>query len=330
MERKTTAIVFVLVLGVSALTITGFIFLNTAQADVRIGYLSQDLHQLALKVAVDNGWFDEINVTVDLVEYGNGAEEMRGFQANQIDMGYLGAAPALTLGINSEIAVTILAAANYEGSALMVKKDLYDGGSITTVGDLADKTIYHPGPSTVQNFLLRLALNQSGLSINDVNLEQIRPQDMAISLTDDAPAFIAWEPFPSRAEADGLAVPLLLSGEIWPNHPCCVVASSNQFLEGEPVLVQKVMQVHLRAEQWIVNSPSEALQIATDWLGMEETTVETAFNRIIYDPVLNRTGIEMYLQFLIEEDIVEMQLSEMDDFLDTFLDDTFLLATCSC
>jgi NitT/TauT family transport system substrate-binding protein len=281
-------------------------------------------------VAVDKGWFEDVNLTVELVEYGNGAEEMRGFQANQIDMGYLGAAPALTLGINSQIPVTILAAANFEGSALMVKKSLYDEGIITEVGDLVGKTIYHPGPSTVQNFLLRLALNQSGLSIEDVIPEQRRPQDMAISLTNDAPAFIAWEPFPARAEAEGLAVPLVLSGEIWPGHPCCVVAASNSFMESNPVDVQKVTQIHNQAEDWIVSHPDEALQIAINWLGMNETTVETAFNRIIYDPNLNRTGIRMYLQFLIEEEIVEMEITEMDDFLDDFLDETYLLATCSC
>ncbi len=330
MDRRSTAIVLVLVMGVAAFAVAGFIAFNTEPPDVRIGYLSQDLHQLALKVAKDKGWFDDVNLSVQLIEYGNGAEEMRGFQANQIDMGYLGAAPALTLGINSEIPVTILAAVNFEGSALMVKKDLFDDGIITDVSDLVGKTIYHPGPSTVQNFLLRLALNQAGLTIEDVNPEQRSPQNMAISLTDNAPAFIAWEPFPSRAEAEGLAVPLLLSGEIWPGHPCCVVASSNAFLESKPVTVQKVMQIHQRAEEWIVTHPNESIQIATDWLGMDESTVETAFNRIIYNPILNRTGIRMYLQFLIEEELVEMELSDMDAFLDVFLDETYLIATCSC
>jgi NitT/TauT family transport system substrate-binding protein len=326
MERRSTAIILALVIGVSALTITGFI-VSTNRADVRIGYLSQDLHQLAFKVALQKGWFAEANLTVDQVEYGNGADEMVGFQANQIDMGYLGVAPALTLGINSQIPVTLLAGVNYEGSALMVKKDLYDDGIITSVSDLVGKTIYYPGPSTVQSFLLRLALNQSGLSIADVNPQQIRPQDMAISLTDDAPAFIAWEPFPARAEADGSAVPLLLSGQIWPDHPCCVVAAANGFMKANPTIVQKVIQIHIRAEQWIVSHPNESIQIATDWLGMNENTVEMAFNRIIYDSALNRTGIEMYLRFLIEEDLVDLQISQMEPFLDGFLNQTFSLPT---
>ncbi|MGY5875050.1 MAG: ABC transporter substrate-binding protein [Candidatus Thorarchaeota archaeon] len=330
MERKRIAILLALVVGISALTITGYVVLTANQPDVRIGYLNQDLHQLALRVAYEKGWFDDANISVQLIEYGNGAEEMRGFQANQIDMGYLGAAPALTLAINSEIDVTILAAVNYEGSAIMVKKDLYDGGTINDISDLVGKTIYHPGPATVQNFLIRMALNQSGLSVEDVFLEERRPQDMAISLTDEAPAFIAWEPFPAKAEADGLAEPLMLSGEIWPRHPCCVVASSNSFLDTDPVIVQKVIDIHRLAEEYIVSHPEESLAIAVDWLATNESTVETSFNRIIYDYSLNRTGIKTYLLFLIDQDIVEMESSEADSFLDTFLDDTYALATCSC
>ncbi|MHA2260799.1 MAG: ABC transporter substrate-binding protein [Candidatus Thorarchaeota archaeon] len=327
--NKEVAAAFAVIVVISAVAVIAF-FPPPSEPDVRIGFLSQDLHQLALKVASENGLFAEANLTVDMLVYGNGAEEMRGFQAGQIDMGYLGAAPALTLGINSQIGVTVLAAANYEGSALMVKKDLYDAGLISDITDLAGKTIYHPGPSTVQNFLLRLALNQSDMTVDDVFLEHIRPQDMAISLGNDSPAFIAWEPFPARAQADGLAEPLILSGDIWPMHPCCVLAASNDFMDSDPVTVQKVVDIHRQATEWIVNNPDLALDIAIDWLGMPEATVETAFSRIIYDYNVNRTGIERYLVFLIEQDIVEMELTEVDGFLDLFIDSTYALASCSC
>lgn len=296
----------------------------TTVPDVRIGYLNQDLHQLAVRVALKKGWFEEEGLTVQLLQFGNGAFEMDGFLGGQIDMGYLGAAPALTKSINQDIGITLLAAVNLEGSAIMVHKGEYDAGRIADMSDLAGKTIYHPGPSTVQNFILRLALNQSGMIIDDVSLETARPQDMGISLSPNSPAFISWEPFPSLAEYDELAVPLLLSGEIWPGHPCCVVASSNSFLQEHPDRVQKVISVHKRAEEWIVQNPTDALAIAVEWLGAEEEAVETAFNRIIYDYNLNRTGLERYLEFLIHEELVEMDYGEMTEFLDGFINGTFL------
>ncbi|MHA1813971.1 MAG: ABC transporter substrate-binding protein, partial [Candidatus Thorarchaeota archaeon] len=236
----------------------------------------------------------------------------------------LGVAPALTKSINQNIEITILAAVNLEGSALMVSKTEYDAGNVRNVSDLVGKIILQPGPSTVQNFLIRLALDQFGLSVDNVSLETSRPQDMAISLSAEKPAFIAWEPFPSLAEYEGLAVPLLLSGQIWPRHPCCVVASANTFLEEHPDIVQKVVDIHKRAEEWIVNHPDEALQIAIDWLGVASEPVETAFNRIIYDYDVNRTGVEMYLEFLIDQGLVTMGLDQVDTFLNGFINTTFV------
>ena len=323
MNRTKTMALGVAIIVVASVALIA-VWYPTTQPDVRIGYLSQDLHQLALRVAIEKGWFEEAGLKVELSQFANGAYEMDGFLAGQIDMGYLGAAPALTKSIAQGINITILAAVNLEGSALMVSKTEYDAGHVTNVSDLAGKTVLQPGPSTVQNFLLRLALNQSGLTVNDVSLETARPQDMAISLSAEKPAFIVWEPFPSLAEYENLAVPLELSGDSWPRHPCCVVASANTFLEDHPDIVQKVIEIHKRAEEWIVANPDEAIQIAIDWLGMDSTPVETAFNRIIYDYNVNRTGIQRYLEFLISQKLVDMDLSQVSSFLDGFINTTYI------
>jgi NitT/TauT family transport system substrate-binding protein len=299
-----------------------------AQPDVRIGYLEKDLHQLAFRVALVNGWYEEAGLTVELKSYGNGGLEMDAFLGNEIDMGYLGAAPALTKRINQDIMVTILASANLEGSAIMVRKADYDSGAITHVANLTGKSVHIPGLPTVQAFLLRLALNQSGLSPSDVSLLSTSPAFMADSLSADEPAFVAWEPFNARAEFDNLAVPLALSGEIWPRHPCCVLASSNHFLNSHPDIVQTVVDIHVRAEEWIVNNPVDAIAIAATWLEMEDavSAVETAFNRIIYDYNVNRTGIAMYLDYLIDQDqLLPYKIpNDPSAFLDGFINTTFV------
>jgi NitT/TauT family transport system substrate-binding protein len=298
----------------------------TPTPDVRIGYLSKDLHQLALRVALENGWFARDNITVELVQFGNGALEMDGFLAGQIDMGYLGAAPAIVKRINQDIPITIMAAVNLEGSAIEVSKEEYDAGHVTTIADLVGKGVYQPGPATVQNFLLRLALNQSGLSYSNITAQTTSPSLMEDSLTAENPAFIAWEPFNAKAEYDNKTVPLALSSDIWPRHPCCVVASDNSFQAAHPDIVQKVLAIHVEAEQWIVDHPAEAVAIAVNWLEMDETPVQNAFNRIIYDYNVNRTGLEIYLNFLIHEDQLEPSSipSNTSLFLDSFINTTYV------
>jgi len=325
LNRNQAAAIVVVVVIVASIAIVAF-WNPTPVPDIRIGYLTKDLHQLALKVAIVNGYFEREGIVVDLVEYANGAYEMDGFLAGEIDMGYLGAAPALVKRINQDILVTVLAAVNMEGSAIMASKSEYDAGHVTTIADLVGKEVLHPGLATVQNFLLRLALNQSGLSIANITTAQTLPALMADSLSASTPAFIAWEPFNALAQYEGKAVPLVLSGEIWPRHPCCVVASDNTFMVDHSDIVQKVINIHAEAETWIVNNPDEAIQIAIDWLEMDLIPVTTAFNNIIFDYSLNRTGIEMYLDFLIDEGqlITEKIPSNTTAFLDSFLNTTFV------
>ncbi|MFX0054220.1 MAG: ABC transporter substrate-binding protein [Promethearchaeota archaeon] len=327
MDRNKAIAATVVVIVISSAALIA-LWYPTTLPDVRIGYLEKDLHQLAFRVALVNGWYEEAGLKVELKAYGNGALEMDAFLGNEIDMGYLGAAPALTKRINQEIMITILASANLEGSAIMVRKADYDSGAITQVANLTGKSVYIPGPSTVQAFLLRLALNQSGLSSSDITTLSTSPALMADSLSENEPAFIAWEPFNARAEYDNLAVPLILSGDIWPRHPCCVLASSNTFLNVKPDIVQTIVDIHVRAEEWIVNNPTQAISIAATWLEMEDavTAVETAFSRIIYDYNVNRTGIQIYLDYLIDQEqlLPDRIPTDIGGFLDSFIDTSFL------
>ncbi|MFW9802299.1 MAG: ABC transporter substrate-binding protein [Candidatus Thorarchaeota archaeon] len=327
-NKAIAATVAIIVVSSAALIVLWY---PATLPDVRIGYLEKDLHQLAFRVALVNGWYEEAGLNVELKAYQNGALEMDAFLGNEIDMGYLGAAPALTKRINQEIMITILASANLEGSAIMGRKADYDSGAITHVANLTGKSVYIPGPSTVQAFLLRLALSQAGLSSSDITTLSTSPALMADSLSENEPAFVAWEPFNARAEYDNLAVPLILSGDIWPRHPCCVLASSNTFLSAKPDIVQTIVDIHVRAEEWIVDNPTEAISIAATWLEMEDavSAVETAFNRIIYDYNVNRTGIQIYLDYLIDQEqlLPDKIPTDISDFLDAFIDTSFLSST---
>ena len=147
---------------------------------------------------------------------------------------------------------------------------------------------------------------------------------MADALTPDAPAFIVWEPFNALSEYQNKTEPLILSRDIWPRHPCCVVATDNTFFSENPEIVDKVTMIHQEATNWIVTHPTEAIAIAIDWLEMDDTPVTTAFNRIIFDYNLNVTGIEMYLDFLISQDLIDNVPDNVTTFLDGFINMTLI------
>ncbi len=97
-------------------------------------------------------------------------------------------------------------------------------------------------------------------------------------------------------------------------------------MNAKPEIVQKVIDIHVQASEWILSHPAEALSIAVDWLGIDEPPVSTAFDRITYNHTVNVPGIEAYLRFLISEDLVTLEESQVTTYLDTFIDTSYLNA----
>jgi NitT/TauT family transport system substrate-binding protein len=132
---------------------------------VRLGYLNGDLHQFARVVAEstqvgsvlglgDRSLFNAYGVQTQAPSgmpgsgYANGGAVMTGFAAHNVDVGYLGAPPTILNVANQNLNVKIVALANSEGSALIVKN------GINSVSDLSGLKIGEPGISSIQYLLL--------------------------------------------------------------------------------------------------------------------------------------------------------------------------------
>jgi NitT/TauT family transport system substrate-binding protein len=141
---------------------------NASVGTVRVGYLLGDIHHLAFAVAKSSdagggeSMFSQYGITVvdaTGAPYANGGSEMDHFAAGDVDIGYLGGAPAVLKHINSGINTVVLAQANSEGSAIIVADD------IDSIKDLRGKKFGIPGFPTVQYFLLRMIAEQEDVKI---------------------------------------------------------------------------------------------------------------------------------------------------------------------
>jgi len=267
-----------------------------APQKVRLGYLRNDLHHLAAWVAIDKGYFRDEGIEVETAGIFNaGPEEMSAFASKSIDIGYLGVAPSTTGVANKSAAVKAVALANAEGSAVVVRKD----SAIRELKDLAGKTVAIPGYSTVQDFLLRKALEGAGVNPSKVTIIVIKPPEMIVALeTSQIDAFIAWEPHPSKAVTKGVGRVLLNSGKIWKDHPCCVVAVEESFRKENPQAVRAFLKAHLRATEFIKKNPEEALRIGMKYTGMDEATIRAALKNIEYATFIKEEDVKEYAKYL--------------------------------
>lgn len=107
----------------------------STQITMRVGQLNGDLHQLALVVAMSplagedgKSMLEQLNINaVSNVKYAAGGDIMSAFVGGELDIAYVGSPPVIQRSANnSELDISIIACANTNGSALIVKKGMFD------------------------------------------------------------------------------------------------------------------------------------------------------------------------------------------------------------
>ena len=293
---------------------------SCAAKEIRLGYLQSDLHHLAAFVALEKGFYKKegLDVVVGGI-FKAGPEEMSAFASKDIDFGYVGEAPATVAVLNKAADVKIIAQANLEGSAIVVHK----GSGINSLKGLVGKTVAVPGYATVQDFLLRKALNDARIPVKNVNTIIIKPPEMIPALrTKQIDAFVAWEPYPSKAVTSDVGAVLVQSGKIWPKHPCCVVVADTRFIEKHPDAIMGILRAHIKATRFIHENPKEALEIAVKYTGMDAGTVKLAMGNICYEYVPDVQGLLDYVTFL--KGLSQTRETDPKDLVRSIIDKSFL------
>ena len=245
-------IAFVLVLALAAFLVMGsasaglFDFLGGGDNTVKIGYLPSD-HDAALFVADKQGLYADKNITTELVQFNNGGDLMTAMASGEVDVGYVGIAPVLS-SVSKGVPVKVISSAQTEGSGIVVTKD----SGIKSAADLKGKSIATPGEASIQHVLLSYYLKKNGLSTNDLNISAMKVPSMNDALkTKQIDGIITFQPYVSIAANDTNNVVLENSSGILPNHPCCVVVASDDFIKNHEDKTKDILDIHKNATKYI-------------------------------------------------------------------------------
>ena len=248
MDNKIIAIIVAII----AIAAVGAFFLRGSGDTVTIGYLPSD-HDAALFVADAQGQFASNGIKTNLVQFNNGGDLMTAMASGDVDVGYVGITPVLA-SIQKGVPVKVISAAQTDGSGLVVSKN----SGISSVQDLAGKSIATPGEASIQYMLLQYYLEQNGMSLKDLKVSSMKVPSMNDALkTNKIDGMITFEPYVTIAEKNGATV-LAGSQDILPDHPCCVVVASDKFLEEHPNETNTILKIHENATNFINNNSDEA------------------------------------------------------------------------
>jgi len=319
-RKKTVGIILGIVLAGSLITYYAWYMGYLIPFTIRVGYLVADIHHLPLFVAREKGWYSGAGIRYEFRQYANGPLEMMAFGVGEIDIGYLGIVPATLFKINFGVNVIVTAAANQEGSALVVDS------SINSLNGLNNTTVATPGENTVQHYLLTLVESQYNIKVNKLPIVPPSGMEPALQQGTTIKGFIAWEPFPAKSIHDGVGKIVLTSHEIWPNHPCCVLVVSSQFLKDHPDIVKTIVETHVRATDFIAEQQDEAANIGAKYTEQTKEIISDAMQRVIFDYRVDKQEIKTVLLHLINVGWIPQGKvpSNIDAFLESFINTQYL------
>lgn len=222
-----------------------------AQEDevVRIGYLPIT-DATALLVAHAKGYFEEEGLEAERPTLIRGWSPLiEGFVSNKFNLVHFLKPIPVWMRYNNNFPVKIMSWAHTNGSGLVV------GGhtDITDFSQLGGKQVAVPFWYSMHNIVLQYALRQSGvkpvikaqgepLAPDECNLQVMPPPEMPPALAArKLDAYIVAEPFNALGELKAGARMLRFTGDIWKNHPCCVVCMHEEATTARAAWTQKVM-----------------------------------------------------------------------------------------
>jgi len=260
---------------------------------VRIGYLPIT-DATALLVAHGMGFFKEEGLEAAEPTLIRGWSPLiEGFAAKKFNLVHFLKPIPVWMRYNNNYPVKIMAWAHTNGSGLVVGKDT----GITDFSQLGGKQVAVPYWYSMHNIVLQIALKSVGIkavikaqgeaiAADECNLQVMPPPDMPPALAaKKLDAYIVAEPFNAMGELKAGAKMLRFTGDIWKNHPCCVICMQEEDTVEKKEWTQKVMNAIVKAQIYAsANKKEVAHMLSKDgkkYLPMPADVVERAMT--LYD-----------------------------------------------
>ena len=236
---------------------------------IKIGYI-RITDATPLLIAHALGYFEDEGLNVEEPTLLRGWSSLvEAFLTGKVNLAHLLLPIPIWMRYNNNNPVKVIAWAHTNGSALTIRKD----SEIKSFSDLGGKIIAVPYWYSMHNVILQLACRKFGIDPvikpesdkikeNEVNLVLLPPSEMPTALSaKKIDGFIVAEPFNALVEEKLEAKIMRFTGDIWKNHPCCVVVMKENIINNNPVMAQKVTNAIVRAESWILDNRSETAKI---------------------------------------------------------------------
>lgn len=224
---------------------------------VRVGVIPVMIHS-TLYIADARGYFAEEGIEIEYFTQPGGSEPLAPLARGELDVVFGGTGSGLfnyaarNIETEGDPNFRIVAGAHIERppltSPLVVSRERYESGEITSVADLEGKRVAINAAGAATEYWLYLALQQGGLSMDDVEVVALPFPDVPAALNSPAEdrldASILGEPIAAAAEAQGLIV--RLSDDFLDGFQPTFIYMANDFIEEDRELAIGFLRAMVR------------------------------------------------------------------------------------
>ena len=242
---------------------------------ITLGYLPIT-HALAVfeaKEMLDQ--HSDSDITVNLQKFGSWTDLMDALNSGRID----GASVLVELAmgaVSNGIDLKAVALGHKDGNVVVVSND------IQSVADLKGKTFAIPSNQSSHNILLNDMLTENGMTTDDITIVQLAPSEMPSSLASGSiDGYCVAEPFGAQAVVQEYGHVLYDSTELWKDSICCALVFNGKFLEKNKDAADEFISIYKEAGAAL--DETTAMNIAENYLGQDEKTLEVSLQWIHYD-----------------------------------------------
>ncbi len=292
-----------------------------------------------LKHLIDKGELQPQHFELETICMPSWNPVQQNLEKGQVDAAFILAPIAMDL-YSFGVPIKLILFAHKNGSICVHKKREVEGQSLQE--SFKDRTFYIPHELSIHHMISHMFLPGLGLNPGfrgkgnyDAFFEVVPPIKMPEYLAEnpESSGFMVAEPLGTKSIAEGSAELMFLSGELWENHPCCVVAMRNEVISEYPEAVQEFTNMLVQAGQFIDKKPETAAAIGVRFLDPDKSLgLKEAVLKDVLKEELGIKTSDMYpniddLEHIQKYMVNDMGLSTTID-LRRFVDTRFAQTAC--
>ena len=205
-----------------------------------------------LFLAMDKGFFKDVNIEPHFERLGSLTRQVAPLSGGQIDVASGAISAGLYNAVKRDINLRIVAdkgrnAPGYGYNNIIVRKDLYDSGAVTSAAGLKGRTIATIGAGSADMSIINEYMKTANLSYDDIKQQALTLPNHLVALQNKGiDSTLTPDPMATVIIKKGIGVKLAAVDAFYPNQQQLVLIYGAKFIKDRHDVAQRFMIAYLR------------------------------------------------------------------------------------